>query len=110
MTEIVTVATVEELVETGIGALVLVFGLLVSWSIYLTGSLEAVPLVFDRFIAALAFAMVPTIGLASWPTALALIVGVGAAIKTDDRLAVRGAAFLATYLVVAVFVYYVVGA
>ncbi|MCU4925619.1 hypothetical protein OB905_06415 [Halobacteria archaeon AArc-dxtr1] len=97
-----------DLAETGLGVLVLAFGFVTAATVYVTGSLASLPVILDRFAGALVLAMVPSMSLAAWPTAIALFAGLFAALRIDDRAAIRLSAFLAVYLFLAVLLYYVV--
>lgn len=99
----------DDLVETGVGALVLAFGVVAGAAVYSSGSIGVVSTVFGRFAYALSATLLPSLSLSAWPNVVALVAGVAAAVEIDGPRATRVAGFVATYLFLSVVVHYAVG-
>ncbi len=99
-------SVLEELVETGVGALALSFGVVAGVAVYSTGSVAAVVDVTARFVDAVALTVLPPTSLAAWPNAVAGLAGTGAAVSLEDSVSYRVAGFVATYLFLAVLLHY----
>lgn len=84
--------TLEELLETGLGSLVLSFGLVAGASVYWTGSIDTLPAVFERFVQAVGLTVVPPLSSAAWPNVAAAVAGVAVAVAYEgaERGASRG--------------------
>lgn len=98
----------EEIVETGFGTLVLAFGVVTGATVYSSGSLEALPAVLDQYASALRLAFLPALSVAVWPNLVAGLTGTVAAVRLEDRTAVRVAMFVAVYLFLAVVLHYAI--
>lgn len=98
--------TLEELLETGIGSLVLTFGVVAGASVYVTGSLDGLSVVAWRFARAVVLAFLPPLSSAAWPNVVAALAGVGAAVALEGSGTLRAAGFVAVYVAVAVLVHY----
>lgn len=105
-----TTTALEEVLESGVGALALAFGVIAGSAVYLDGSLGAVPAATAAFISALSLTVWPSLSLAAWPNLLAALAGVVVAARLAEPISVRAAAFVATYSFVAVLVHYAVAA
>lgn len=100
----------DELVETGFGALVLAFGVVAGATVYSSGSIGAVHGVFSRFTYALALAFLPTLSIAAWPNVVAGAAGVGSAAKLRGPVTFRATGFVASYVFLAIVLHYAVHA
>ena len=98
----------EELAETGVGSLVLAFGVVTGAAVYSSGSLEAVPVAVDQYTYALRMAFLPALSVAAWPNLVAGVTGTVAAVRVQDRRTIRLAAFIAVYLFLAIVLHYTV--
>ena len=98
--------TLEELFETGLGALVLSFGVVAGVSVYWTGSLDGLSAVGWRFARAVALTFLPPLSSAAWPNVLAALTGVGVVATLEESYTLRAAGFVAAYVAVAVLVHY----
>lgn len=93
---------IADLVETGVGATVLAFGVVAGTAVYSTGSIETLPATCERFTAALSMAFIPAFSLTAWPNLVAGGVGLGSAWKLEEPARLRLAAFVAVYVFLAV--------
>lgn len=99
----------EDLVETGVGAVLLAFGAVAAATIYAGGPLGSIPGVLDRFATALAFAVVPPLSIAAWPNAAGVAAGTASAIKLDGPPSLRAGGYVAAYLFFTVVLHYAAG-
>ena len=98
--------TLEELLETGVGALVLSFGLVAGVSVYLTGSTASLPTVAGRFARAVVVTVLPPLSSAAWPNVVAALAGIGVVATLEESYTIRAAGFVAAYVAIAVLIHY----